>query len=65
MNNKTSVLIKLEFDRVGNTYEWVLDRNSSILDDQIQNMLYEMSRLIGDIWKGHNYTITSNYYDVN
>lgn len=63
MNNKTATMIELDIDRVG-IYRWILYSDSYMLDDQIQKMLYEMSSLVGDIYKGHEYTIKSKYCSV-
>lgn len=63
MNNKTVAMIELDIDLVG-TYRWILNRDSDRLDEQIYSMLYDMSSLVGDIYKGHEYTITSKYCSV-
>lgn len=62
MIDKTKAVVELYINQAGKKYTWVLSRDSYMLNDQIQEMLYGMKRLLGDIFKGSEYTITSYYY---
>lgn len=63
MLDKTVAMIELDIDQVG-IYRWVLNSESYILNEQIYNMLHDMVILVGGIYKGHEYTITSKYCSV-
>ena len=63
MVNKTGAIVELYIDRAGKKFTWGLSNDSDILDDQIQEMLFGMRKLLGDLFKGSEYTITSYYKD--